>query len=80
MIGLIRPPYRLALQEEEVESAFEVPLHFFLDPESRRTDSRLYAGRTRYFYAYPYRGYYIWGATAGMINNLVEVLSPAKEG
>ncbi len=80
VIGLIRPPYRLTLQEAEVESAFEVPLDFFLAPESRKMDSRLYAGKIRYFYAYPYNDYYIWGATAGMINNLVEVLSTSREG
>lgn len=74
VIGLLRPPLALALQEEEVEAAFEVPLDFFLDPANRRIDSRLYAGRTRHFYVYPYRDYYIWGATAGMINNLAEVL------
>ncbi len=79
VIGLICPPYRLSLQEVEVESAFEVPLRFFLDPESRQMDSRLYAGKIRYFYAYPYNSYYIWGATAGMINNLVEVLSGPGE-
>ncbi len=75
VIALLEPPLALSLQESEVESAFEVPLAFFLDPASRKIDSRLYAGATRYFYAFPYNNYYIWGATAGMINNLVEVLS-----
>ncbi|MEQ8651647.1 MAG: CoA pyrophosphatase [Kiloniellales bacterium] len=75
VIGLLRPPLALTLQESEVEIAFEVPLGFFLDPASRKIDSRLYAGATRYFYAFPYNKYYIWGATAGMINNLVEVLT-----
>lgn len=75
VIGLLRPPLALTLQESEVEIAFEVPLGFFLDPASRKIDSRLYAGATRYFYAFPYNNYYIWGATAGMINNLVEILT-----
>jgi len=80
VIRLVRPPVALTLQEEEVEAAFEVPLGFFLDPANRRIDSRLYAGRMRYFYVYPYRNYYIWGATAGMINNLVEVLLGEPQG
>ncbi len=79
VIGLLQPPLDLTLQESEVESAFEVPLDFFLDPKSRRIDSRLYAGATRYFYAFPYNDYYIWGATAGMINNLIEVLTDRVE-
>lgn len=79
VIGVLQHPLDLALQEAEVESAFEVPLTFFLDPASRKIDSRLYAGATRYFYAFPYNNYYIWGATAGMINNLVEVLTNTLE-
>jgi hypothetical protein len=39
----------------------------------------VYQGRQRFFYAYPWGDYYIWGATAGMLNNLVEVLGPADE-
>ncbi len=79
VIGQLQHPLGLTLQESEVESAFEVPLDFFLDPASRKIDSRLYAGATRFFYAFPYNNYYIWGATAGMINNLVEVLSDRVE-
>ena len=80
VIGLLRPPLTLTLQESEVESAFEVPLAFFLNPSNRRIDSRLYSGKQRHFYAYPCQGYYVWGATAGMINNLAEVLNAAEEG
>jgi hypothetical protein len=53
-----------------------VPLAFFLDPASRRTESRTWQGRERFFYVYPWHAYYIWGATAGMLSNLAEVLAP----
>ena len=36
--------------------------------------SRVYQGRERHFYAYPYGDRFIWGATAGMLSNLAEVL------
>jgi hypothetical protein len=62
-----------------VAEVFEVPLGFFLDPQSRRLESRMFQGRQRFFYAYPWREQYIWGATAGMLNNLVEVLGHLDE-
>jgi 8-oxo-dGTP pyrophosphatase MutT (NUDIX family) len=44
------------------------------DTANHRRDSRVYAGATRFFYAMPWGEYYIWGATAGMLVNLSEVL------
>ncbi|HLS69629.1 MAG TPA: CoA pyrophosphatase [Kiloniellales bacterium] len=69
------PLEALALDRREVEEAFEVPLPFFLDPLNRQRHRRRYRGQERHYYVYPYRDYYIWGATAGMLNNLAEVLA-----
>jgi hypothetical protein len=47
-----------------------------MDPANHKTDSRLLpTGEKRWFYAIPYQQRYIWGATAGMLVNLYEVLS-----
>lgn len=77
VVGLVRPGFTLSPDTFEVAEVFEVPLAFFLDPANRRMESREWQGRRRYFYVYPYDNYYIWGATAGMLNNLAEVLSAA---
>jgi hypothetical protein len=53
---------------------FEVPLDFLLDPANHERHSREYQGVERHFHAMPYNGYYIWGATAGMVINLYEAL------
>ena len=74
VVGLVRPGFTLSPDTFEVAEIFEVPLAFFLEPGSRRLESREWQGKRRYFYAYPYQGYYIWGATAGMLNNLAEIL------
>jgi 8-oxo-dGTP pyrophosphatase MutT (NUDIX family) len=74
-VGLIMPPIALVPDPFEVAEVFEVPLGFFLDPVNRRTESRVWQGKERFFYVYPWPGYYIWGATAGMLSNLAEVLS-----
>jgi 8-oxo-dGTP pyrophosphatase MutT (NUDIX family) len=75
VVGLVRGPLQLVPDPFEVAEAFEVPLDFFLTPENREVHSREYQGKTRHFYVYPYRDYYIWGATAGMLNNLAEVMA-----
>lgn len=73
-VGLVTPPFSLELDSFEVAEVFEVPLGFLLDPARRRMDSRIYQGKERRFYAFRYGNHYIWGATAGMLVNLTEVL------
>lgn len=73
-VGVVAPPFALVPDSFEVAEVFEVPLDFFLVPENRKTHSRVYQGKERHFYVFPYRDYFIWGATAGMLVNLVEVL------
>lgn len=75
LVGLVAPGFSLQPDTFEVAEIFEVPLAFFLDPANRRIESRVWQQRQRHFYVYPYRHYYIWGATAGMLNNLAELLA-----
>ena len=73
-VGWVEPPFTLRIDPFEVAEAFEVPLAFILDPANHTTDSRERDGVRRHFYVLPYEGRYIWGATAGMLVNLAEVL------
>lgn len=77
VVGLLHPPFDLRAEAGEVDEIFEVPLAYFLDPASRQLHSRVFRGAERFFYAYPYGDYYIWGATAGMLSNLSDVLRAA---
>jgi len=74
VVGIVQPGFSLRLQEAEVADAFEVPLSHLIDPARRRRDSRVFLGAPRFFYAIPYGARYIWGATAGIIVNLADVL------
>jgi 8-oxo-dGTP pyrophosphatase MutT (NUDIX family) len=74
IVGLIDPSHSVSADEFEVADIFEVPLAFLLDANNHRRDSRIYKGTKREFYAMPFGDYYIWGATAGMIRNLYDVL------
>lgn len=69
VVGLVRPPLELRADEFEVAEIFEVPLGFLLDPANHHRNSVVYNGWRRHYFAMPYREYYIWGATAGMLMN-----------
>jgi 8-oxo-dGTP pyrophosphatase MutT (NUDIX family) len=75
VVGLVTPGFDLRLDPHEVAAVFEVPLDFLLDPANHQRRSRLDAGgMTREFWAMPYGAHFIWGATAGMLVNLYEVI------
>ena len=75
VIGLVTPPFALTPDEFEVAEVFEVPLAFLLDPMNHQRNSLVYQGWRRHYFAMPYREYYIWGATAGMLMNFYRFLS-----
>ncbi|NML24210.1 CoA pyrophosphatase [Zoogloea sp. G-4-1-14] len=75
VVGLVAPPFELALDDFEVAEAFEVPLSFLLDPDNHQRHSMEVRGSLREYYAMPYGGYFIWGATAGMIVSLQRFLN-----
>jgi 8-oxo-dGTP pyrophosphatase MutT (NUDIX family) len=75
VVGLVKPPFTVKPDSFEVAEVFEVPLGFFMVPANKERHSRMFQGKERYFYVYPYEDYYIWGATAGMLGNLAEVLA-----
>ena len=74
IVGWVEPPFDLRLDEFEVAEAFEVPLAFFLDPSNHRLERGERNGRVREFFVMPYEGRNIWGATAGMLVTLSQVL------
>ena len=75
VVGFVLPPFTVRPDPFEVADVFEVPLGFILDPANLQRHSRVYEGKERHFYALPYEERYIWGATAGMLVNLAQVLN-----
>jgi 8-oxo-dGTP pyrophosphatase MutT (NUDIX family) len=74
VVGWITPPFELRLDQYEVADAFEVPLHFVVDPLNHRRHSLRRGGLTRGYYVLPYQGRFIWGATAGILVNFASLL------
>ena len=68
------PPQAFTCDPFEVADAFEVPLVHVLDDANWRRDSFLREGQRREYWAVPYRERYVWGATAGMLRTLREIL------
>ncbi len=73
-VAVVRPPRAYSPDPYEVAEVFEVPLAFFLAPGLPEVRSRPFRGRTGQFYAFPFEHRFIWGATAGMLVNLRQVL------
>ena len=73
VVGWIEPPFELRLDRYEVADAFEVPLHFVVDPLNHRRHSLRRGALTRGYYVLPYQGRFIWGATAGMLVNFASL-------
>lgn len=74
VVGLVRPPFELNPDSFEVAEIFETPLSFLLDPANHQRHSMEIGGVLRHYYAMPYEGYFIWGATAGMLVSLHHLL------
>lgn len=79
VVAMVQPGFELTLSPDEVADTFEVPLDFIMDRSNHERHSAVWRGRRRHYYAMPYDGYYIWGATAAMLVNLVDVLEAVRE-
>lgn len=74
VVGYLAPPFDLRLDAFEVAEVFEVPLAFLMDSANHQRHRFVYQGRSRSYYAMPYEGRFIWGATAAMLVNLRRAL------
>lgn len=55
---------------EEVAEIFSIPLQTLLDTSLYKSDTFIRDGFKRRFYFFEFKGYYVWGATAGMLRSL----------
>jgi len=71
-LARVAPGFTLGINRGEVDDAFEVPLSFLMNPVNHQIHSKEFRGMERFYYAMPYGGHYIWGATAGILRLLYE--------
>jgi hypothetical protein len=76
VVGFVRPGFELLLDAGEVQDTFEVPLGFVFDPANHRMRRRRFGfGETEIELCdIPYGERNIWGATAGMLLTLYNLV------
>lgn len=73
VVGRIDGPVELTLDPVEVAEAFEVPLDFLFAGDTMGESERTFAGTTIPVYEWRYADQHIWGATASMVKQLVDL-------
>jgi 8-oxo-dGTP pyrophosphatase MutT (NUDIX family) len=76
-VGLVDASFEARPDPGEVAEVFEPPLSFLMDPANRKRETREWQGVARHFYAIPWEGRYIWGATARMLVGLAQRMEAA---
>lgn len=73
-VGVIPFPYEFRLNPAETTAVFSVPISALLEPGCFRAESRSYSSsRPGPIYHFHYQSWDIWGATARIISQLLEI-------
>jgi 8-oxo-dGTP pyrophosphatase MutT (NUDIX family) len=76
-VGIITYPYDFTLNAAEVKRLIKVPLSVFHPKSSKKKTHTLeIEGVTFETQAFEYKGDIIWGATARIIDNLMDIIGP----
>ncbi|RMF85383.1 MAG: CoA pyrophosphatase [Nitrospinota bacterium] len=74
-VGTIPYPYPFRLNRQEVAALIEVPLAVLADPATCREEDRFSGDRPVRDYVFLYQGYRIWGVTARILRQFLDLLS-----
>jgi 8-oxo-dGTP pyrophosphatase MutT (NUDIX family) len=74
-VGFIAAEYQLRINPDEVERIIEVPLSFLLTPGIFQLRDWTWQGRTLPLFCVDYEGDRIWGLTAAMLKQFIEIIS-----
>ncbi len=75
-VGMISQPVRYTPDGKEIERVLEVPLEALLDPANFRVEMWERNGVVQPVYFYEYDGETIWGATARILKQFLDVVFP----
>ena len=73
-VGIIPYPYAFEADKFEVEEVFTVPLDDLRNSAIRKLENVTFGDTTIEMYTYELDGRVIWGATAWMLNQLLEII------
>ncbi len=75
---LDRYPYEWRFSQHEVAYLLEVPLEHLLDPRNLIPDRRVINGREYTYQSYQFGEDLIWGATARMLGNFLDIVQALR--
>jgi 8-oxo-dGTP pyrophosphatase MutT (NUDIX family) len=75
-VGMLttQPDYPFSINDYEVTQVVEVPLAYLMDERNMELEVRQHQGRQVLVPAFTYNGHRIWGATARMLHQFIELL------
>jgi hypothetical protein len=78
-VGFIHAPtpYPFQPNQHEVAEVIEVPLSHLLDESNVTEEVRQYDGRDVVMYSYVYNEHVIWGLTARILKQFLDLVEPA---
>lgn len=77
-VGILPEVYELTPNADEIEEIFSVPVRYLLEDPREMTHRIDYEGRSWYVPSYRYEGFKIWGLTALMLTELMNVAFDAN--
>ncbi len=78
-VGLIPWPYKFEVDGWETEAIIEVPISALMGKGCLREETEIKDGRAATSYFYHYRGKVIWGATARILHQFLELYTQATK-
>lgn len=77
-VALIPYPYEFAANRDEIDELVEIPIAALLDEKNYREEFQIYEGRPYWSNVYEYRGKVIWGATARILKQFLDLVFAAN--
>jgi 8-oxo-dGTP pyrophosphatase MutT (NUDIX family) len=79
IVGLFPYPYPFKVSEVEIAELIEVPLSSLLREESFSEKEIIRGGQKEVVYAYEYEKHIIWGATARILKQFLDLIPSARK-
>lgn len=78
-VGMVNAGHQLRINPAEIERIIEIPLSFLLRPDIFRIEEWNWQGRTYPLFFFDYEGDKIWGLTATILKQFLDIISAEAE-
>jgi 8-oxo-dGTP pyrophosphatase MutT (NUDIX family) len=78
-VAVIPYPHEFRVSQQEIEEIIEVPVSALLDKSGLREEIEVVEGKPEVMRYYSYRGRVIWGATARILHQFLEIFAAVSD-